>query len=99
MNGNEKMNPGQIDQLQNEQIIGGKAQHSYDQFIKGFIEEKRKVLFETFRALPLSAEQDIMEVKRMLYAVDTLDDEIQSVITTGKMASKTLSETEEETIQ
>ena len=94
-----KLTPEQVDQLSTEQIVGGQAQHSYEQFIEGFIEEKRKVLFDSFRALPISAEAQLMEIKRMLYAVDTLEEEIISVINTGKMASKTLSETEEETIQ
>jgi hypothetical protein len=90
------MNPEQKEQLENEQIKGSKAQHTYDSFIKDFVEEKRVVLFDTFRALPLSAESELMEVKRMLYAVDTLDDEIRAVIQTGQMASQVLNESNEE---
>jgi hypothetical protein len=90
------MNPEQKEQLENEQIEGSKAQHTYDSFIKEFVEDKRMVLFESFRALPLTAEPELMEVKRMLYAVDTLEQEIMTVIQTGQMASKTLNESNEE---
>jgi hypothetical protein len=36
-----------------------------------------------------------METKRMLYAIDTLEEEIVSQIDTGKMASQALSKLEE----
>ena len=80
----------QEERLQNEQLIGNKAQHAYDQFIKEFCETKRQILFDNFRTLPLTAEVEMMEVKRMLAAVDTLEDDILTVITTGKLATKTL---------
>jgi len=85
----------QEEKLQNEQIRGNAAQHAYDQFIKGFVESKREALFDAFRALPLTAEANLMEVKRMLYAVDTLEQDIITVIETGKMASLVLNENEE----
>ena len=75
------------EQLQNEQMLGNRAKHSYNEFIKGFCEKKREVLFDSFRQLPLTAELEIMEVKRMLAAVDTLEGDILTVIDTGKMAS------------
>ena len=78
------------EQLQNEQMLGNSAQHAYDTFIKDFCQRKRELLFESFRALPLSAELEIAEVKRMLAAVDTLDDEIKTVIETGKLATTAL---------
>jgi hypothetical protein len=84
------MNAEEKDHLENEQIKGNKAQHSYEHFIKGFVEAKREILFESFRALPLSAETELMEIKRMLYAVDTLEQEIMTVIETGRMAGITL---------
>lgn len=82
------------DQLENERFTGNKASQSYNQFIRGFVEDKRKVLFEAFRDLPLTADVEIMEVKRMLYAVDTLEQDLLNIIDTGKMASKTLSDRE-----
>lgn len=82
------------EQLNQEQVRGNAAQHAYDQFIKNFVEDKRQVLFDSFRALPLTAELELMEVKRMLYAVDTLETDIMTVIQTGKMASMALNKEE-----
>jgi hypothetical protein len=78
------------EQLQNEQVRGNAAKHSYDQFIKGFVEDKRQILFETWRSLPITAELELAEVKRMLYAIDTLETEIKTIIDTGMLASTTL---------
>jgi hypothetical protein len=80
----------QEEQLQNEQLLGGKAQHAYDDFIRAFCNEKRQLLFDSFRQLPLTAELELMEIKRMLTAIDTLEGDILTVINTGKMASMTL---------
>jgi hypothetical protein len=80
--------------LSMEQLRGGKAQHAYDEFIKDFCEEKRSILFQNFSDLPLSAVDDLMEVKRMLFAIDTLETYIMTVIETGKMASISLNEKE-----
>ena len=93
-----KLTPEQVDQLTNEQVLGKKSKSIYDAYIKDFCEAKRDILFESFRALPLSAEQDLMEVKRMLYAIDTLEEEIVSQIQTGEMASKTLNEAERQEV-
>ena len=84
----------QKDQLSNEQLLGGKAQKSYDEFIDQFCEQKRLSLFEAFRNLPLTDTENLMEVKRMLFAVDTLESDILTVIETGKMASISLNEQE-----
>lgn len=84
----------QTDKLSIEQIIGGKAQRAYNEFIKDFCDDKRKSLFVAFSNLPLTDTENLMEVKRMLYAVDTLETEIMTVIETGKMASITLNEQE-----
>ena len=78
------------EKLQNEQLIGSKAKHAYEEFIYNFCKEKRDLLFQNFQALPLTAEREMMEVKRMLAAVDTLEDEIITIINTGKLATKQL---------
>jgi hypothetical protein len=84
----------QLEQLTNEQLAGGRAQHAYNEFIKDFCEKKRKILFQNFADLALTDEANIMEVKRMLFAVDTLEADIMTVIETGKMASITLNQQE-----
>lgn len=91
-----EVQPGEVDKLKLEQLRGSQAEHAYMDFIQPFIQEKKAVLFEAFEALPLTAKEDLMEVKRMTYAINALDDEIRSIINTGKMASKLLSESENE---
>ena len=80
--------------LQNEQLLGNRAQIAYDQFIHQFIEDKRMSLFMAFSNLALTDTENLMEVKRMLFAIDALDTEILTVIDTGKMASMSLNEEE-----
>lgn len=89
-----KLSDAQTDQLSLEQLVGGKAQQSYDDFIKDFCEEKRISLFTSFRDLQITDTENLMEVKRMLYAIDALENDIMTVIETGKMASMTLNEQE-----
>ena len=83
------------EQLENEQLLGNRAQRAYDEFIKPFIEDKRRILFEAFQAIRISDTDDLMEVKRMLSAIDALDIEIRTVIDTGKLASESLKQNEE----
>jgi hypothetical protein len=84
----------QLEQLTNEQLLGGKAQRAYDEFIGPFIQEKKLVLFTSFCNLPLTDTDRLMEVKRMMFAIETLESEINNVIETGKLASITLNEEE-----
>jgi len=85
---------GNKEQLDNERVLGNRAQHAYDQFIKPFIEDKRMTLFHAFQSVRISDTDDLMEIKRMLSAIDALDIEIRTVIDTGKLASESLKETE-----
>lgn len=89
------MTPEVKDKLEEEQIVGNNAQRAYNAYIKDFCEQKRLVLFEAFAQLPLSAEAELMETKRMLYAIDTLEMEITTQIDTGKMATIALNNNEE----
>lgn len=82
------------EQFELEQSKGRKAQTVYDGYVKNFCQLKRESLFMAFSELPLTAEKELMEVKRMLYAIDTLETEIVSQINTGKMASQILTEAE-----
>ena len=59
-------------------------------FIKPFIDEKRKVLFEAFQDHTISDPDGLMEIKRMLMSLSVLDAEIVNFIDTGKMASQEL---------
>jgi hypothetical protein len=89
------VSPDQKEQLEKEQFKGVAAERVYNTYIKDFCEQKRMSLFMAFSSLPLTAEDQIMETKRMLYAIDTLETEIVSEIDTGKMATQALSKLEE----
>ena len=89
------MSPEQKEQLENEQFKGAAAERTYNSYVKEFCEQKRLALFDAFRNLPLTATDELMEVKRMLYAVDTLETEVLMEIKTGEMASEALSKLEE----
>lgn len=82
----------QKEQLDNEVHLADKAKQAYKSFIEDFVEQKRFSLFASFRELPLTADKELMEIKRMLFAVDQLESEILTVMNTGKMASITLAE-------
>ncbi len=84
----------QKDQLSAEQLEGGKAQRVYDEYIDEFCERRRLGLFQAFRDLPLTDTENLMEVKRMLSAIDALEADILTVIQTGKMASISLNKQE-----
>jgi broad specificity phosphatase PhoE len=90
-----KHTPAEIEQYEREVDLGARAGRAYDDFIKEFVEEKREILFDNFRALPLTDETSLMEVKRMSYALDTLENEIKTVIETGRLAGISLSEESE----
>jgi len=74
-----------------EVINGNKAQKAYNDFIGPFIENKRKEFYETFMSVGIEPEP-LMELKRMLTALESLDVEIRSIINTGLMASNILNE-------
>lgn len=85
-----KLTPEEREQLENEQLEGRKAKQLHEAYVEQFCQAKRESLFMAFSELPLSAKKEIMEVKRMLFAVDTLEAELISKIQTGQMASKAL---------
>ena len=88
----ERSPEDQQEQLDNEIRLAGKAKSAYKEFIEDFVEQKRFSLFAAFRELPLTADKELMEIKRMLFAVDQLESEILTVMNTGKMAAITLAE-------
>lgn len=77
-------------QLENERVLGKKAKAAYTAYIEEFCQLKRESLFMAFSQLPLTAEKEMMEIKRMLYAIDTLEEDIIGQINTGRMASESL---------
>jgi len=77
-------------QLEQEQIIGRRAENAYNLFIKAFVEQKKNQLIESFLECPISNVDLILEIKRTMYVLDNLNMEVNSIIQTGKMASRSL---------
>ena len=84
------MTPGKHDKLDTEQVLGRQAQTAYEGFIKPFIIQKTTELHAAFVDCPMDDTNFVMEIKRTLSVLERLDVEVQSVITTGKMASQQL---------
>ena len=89
------MDDDQIAQLEGERSIGNRAKAANSEFFEPFFEEKEKVLIEAFRNVSVTNSEALLNIKLQFKALDTLNDELQSFIDTGKMASITLTEIEE----
>lgn len=84
------MNDAKIEKLELEVELGQKAQRSYNDFIKDFVENKRKDLFQFFCEISVSEPEKLLEVKRLYMVLESLETEVLTIINTGKMAAKIL---------
>ena len=78
------------DQLEQERSRGNLARHAYENFIQGFVNEKRELLFKAFGDVSVDDTDALKTIKLQLYAIDQLEVDIQTIIDTGKMASTSL---------
>lgn len=85
-------NSEMLDRFKNEVSLGKKAEQAYNGFIKPFIEDRKVTLFESFCEASIGEPEVLMEAKRLVTVICDLDDEIQGVINTGKLAAKSLAE-------
>lgn len=90
------MTEAELEKLKSEQARGSDAERTLNRFIKPFIEEKRLVLFEAFQEVSVTEIEKLLEIKRQLLVVNALEQEMQSIIDTGRMATKTLTTAEEQ---
>lgn len=86
------MNEDTRSHLSNEVSLGRKAEVAYEGFIKPFIMSKRKDLFNNFCDTSMMDVDVILESKRLVKVIDQLEEEILTLITTGKLAEKSLGE-------
>lgn len=84
----------EVDQLRQEQIVGARAERAYEEFIKHFINERRKELFNAFQVESVTNPDNLMEIKRMTMALSALEQEILTIIQTGQLASTSLKKME-----
>ncbi|RLA60758.1 MAG: hypothetical protein DRQ89_12330 [Epsilonproteobacteria bacterium] len=76
--------------LEIESEKGERAKAAWDTFIEPFFVAKTEQLFGTFIALPTTKPEDLMLVKMQANALESLKDELQGHINTGKLASKAI---------
>lgn len=86
------MKEEESDKLEKEIIIGAQAEKVYEKYIKPFIEKKTALLFEAFKDVSITNIDDIVEIKRMIRVLESLEDEFITFINTGKMANKVVSD-------
>lgn len=84
------MNNSIENQLNDEITTGRNAQRAYDSFIKSFVLDKRAVLFTAFQDVSIVEAEALQEIKRQLIVLETLDQEILTIIETGDLAKKQL---------
>lgn len=82
------------DKLRDEIDKGNKASHAMNNFIAPYLATKRITLYENFCNASLDNSEVLFEIKRMNSLLDDIEDEIISVINTGKMATKELAKIE-----
>ena len=86
------MNNREVNQLEQEQVVGRRAESAYNTFIEAFIKQRKAQLLEVFSECPISEVETILEIKRTIYVLDILETEIKTIIQTGKMASQSLNQ-------
>jgi len=82
--------------LEVEASMGNRAQSAFDNFFEPFFEKKTAELFQAFKELSTTKPDELMAVKMMTNSLESLRDEIQGIINTGKLASKEINDEEEE---
>jgi len=90
MTSNKNLSPSVREQLLSEVAIADRASKAYKIFIKNFCEVERLDVFNQFCRLDPSDLERLHSIKLRQMSIDLLDDSIQEVINTGKMASETL---------
>jgi len=73
---------------------GDVAQSAYDNFIRPFVEANRVNLFEKFQDIPMEDIETLKECKRMALLIETLNDYMENIISTGKLAAHSLASEE-----
>lgn len=78
--------------LEVERAKGDDYQRVWDQKVGPFCEAKKAELFDAFINLPPTSEKELVVLKMMANAIQSLEEEFKSFINTGKLASTKLEE-------
>ncbi len=82
------------DKLETEVSKGNRYGRMYTGFFEDFIEQERTECIQHFMSTPVREVDAILEIKRRLTTLETLESKFTASITTGKLASKTLTDME-----
>jgi hypothetical protein len=80
----------QLSQLNQEIESGKRASKAYDIFLRQFIDDKREQLYQAFRDNSLEDINKLADIKRLDLALASIENEVFSVIETGRLASISL---------
>lgn len=90
------MNDQERTVLEIESDRGRRAKSAWDTFILPFFNAKTNELFDVFKSLPTSNPESLMAVKMQVNALESLRDELQGHINTGKLATQSLKEEDDD---
>lgn len=79
-----------------ERELGRKADIANRTFIQAFIDRKKEVLFENFCNAKAEDTATLVHAKQLVQILNDMENEIQTIITTGELAGKSLSNLEDE---
>ena len=77
----------QLNLIQEETVKGRAASDAYEKFIKSFLANKKQLLTEHFFAAAVDNVDMLQEIKRQSLVLDALEQEIKTIIETGKLAN------------
>lgn len=80
--------------LEIEAARGEKYGRAWEELVEPFFEAKQLQLYEAFKELPTSNNEGLVILKMQSNALESLKDEFQHHINTGKLAKQTLEEEE-----
>jgi hypothetical protein len=80
--------------LQMDSAHGEEYQRAWDSLIEPFFENKKKDLYEAFTDMGSTDADALMLIKMQANALESLKDEFQHHINTGKLARKAIEEEE-----
>lgn len=83
------------DKLKEESYLGSKAEMAYNTFIQSFVASKRQALFNNFCDASITDTEALLESKRLVKVIDQLEEEVLTIIETGKLARISLGEQDE----
>lgn len=96
MSSQNKFTEKEVEQFEDEVVVGRSATKAYEQFILPFINGKRLQIHEAFEKISMDDEQMFKNLKMTLKLLEGLEADLKTYIETGKMSEIQLSSIEKE---